>query len=97
LAGLNSGEFSHVEGDGPMATFEELKAVKRRHAAELLRRDGVCGIDIDEDAGGQPFIAVHLDSDDPQVRQQLPDQLEGHKLRFVHTGPIRKQSSKKGG
>ncbi|MEX2174305.1 MAG: hypothetical protein WD872_08085 [Pirellulaceae bacterium] len=74
-----------------MATFEELKAVKRRHAAELLRRDGVCGVDIDRDASGQPFLAIHLDSSDPQVRSQLPDQLEGHPLQFIQTGPIRKQ------
>lgn len=78
-----------------MATFEELKAVKRRHAAELLRQEGVCGVDIDEDASG-PVIAIHLDSDDPAVRQQLPSDLEGHPLKFVHTGPIRKQRSKRG-
>lgn len=78
-----------------MATFEELKAVKRRHSADLLRREGVCGVDIDQDASGQPMIAVHLDSDDPDVRSSLPDELEGHPLKFVQTGPIRKQAAKR--
>ncbi|MGH7215282.1 MAG: hypothetical protein ACREIT_11015 [Tepidisphaeraceae bacterium] len=79
-----------------MATFKELKAVKRRHAAELLKKDGVSGVDIDEDANGAPVIAVHLETDDPRVRRQLPNELEGHPLKFVHTGPIRKQAARGG-
>lgn len=78
-----------------MATFDELKAVKRRHAADLLRRDGVCGVDIGRDADGCLVIAVHLDSDDPDLRNQLPTELEGHPVTFVHTGPIRKQRRKR--
>jgi hypothetical protein len=74
-----------------MATLDELKAVKRRHAAALLRAAGVCGIDIDQDSAGEPIIAVHLTSSDPQVRALLPDDLEGHPLKYIHTGPIRKQ------
>ena len=74
-----------------MATFDELKAVKRRHAANLLRMAGVNGVDIDQDASGNPIIAVHLESNDPAVRARLPDDLEGHPLKFIHTGPIRKQ------
>lgn len=75
-----------------MASFEELKRVKRRYAAGLLRRPGVNGVDIDEDESGQPIIAIHLESDDPAIRASLPDQLDGHPLKFVETGPIRKQS-----
>ena len=78
-----------------MATFDELKAVKRRHAAKLLRTDGVCGVAIDQDSSGALVIAVHLDSDDPEVRAQLPTELEGHPVKFVKTGPIRKQSAKR--
>jgi len=78
-----------------MVTFEELKAVKRRHAATLLRKAGVCGVAIEQDADGAPVIAVHLDDDDPGVREQLPTELEGHPVKFVYTGPIRKQSAKR--
>ena len=80
-----------------MATFDELKAVKRRHAAELLRTEGVSGVDIDEDAAGEPIIAVHLESNDPEVRARLPHDLEGHPLKFIHTGPIRKQHKPRDG
>ena len=80
-----------------MATFDELRAVKRRHAAALLRKEGVCGVDIDEDADGGPVIAVHLEKDDPGIRRELPSELEGHPLKFVHTGPIRKQGARRAG
>jgi hypothetical protein len=79
-----------------MATVEELKRVKRRHAATLLRKEGVNGVDIDEDATGAPIIAIHLETDDPKVIQQLPHELEGHPVKFVCTGPIRKQTAKRG-
>ena len=78
-----------------MTTFEDLKAVKRRHAASLLRRDGVVGVDIDEDDSGEPVIAVHLERDSPKVRQQLPSELEGHPVKYVLTGPVRKQAAKR--
>jgi hypothetical protein len=78
-----------------MASFDELKAVKRRHSADLLRRAGVCGVDIDHDSDGFPVIAVHLETDDPDLREQLPTELEGHPVKFVHTGPIRKQAAKR--
>jgi hypothetical protein len=77
-----------------MATFEQLLAVKRRHAAELLRSPGVSGVDVETDARGRAVIAVHLDTDDPEVIGRLPVKLEGHRVKFVHTGPIRKQTKK---
>ena len=78
-----------------MATFEELKKVKRRHAAELLKQNGVCGVDIEQNAPGGPISTVHLDTKDPAVKQQLPRELEGFPLKFVQTGPIRKQTKKR--
>lgn len=77
-----------------MASFETLKAVKRRHAAELLRMPGVVGVDIETDAAGDSFLAVHLEADDEAVQEKLPKELEGHPLKFVRTGPIRKQGTR---
>jgi hypothetical protein len=79
-----------------VATFDELKKVKRRHAAALLKHSGVCGVDIEQDAPGGPIITVHLDTKDPAVKEQLPRELEGFPLKFVETGPIRKQAKKRG-
>ena len=74
-----------------MATFDEIKALKKRHSAALLTKRGVCGVDVHTDADGQAILTVHLDTDDQVVRQQLPSELEGYPLRFVHTGPFRKE------
>jgi len=74
-----------------MATFDEIFAVKKRHSAQLLKKPGVCGVDIDTDNPDESVLTVHLDTNDPAVRQQLPDQLEGYPIRYVHTGPFRKQ------
>ena len=74
-----------------MATLEELKLVKRRNSADLLRRPGVCGVDIEVDPHGAAVLTVHLETNDPNVRKSLPVQIEGHPLKYVHTGPFKKQ------
>lgn len=73
-----------------MATFDEIRALKKRHSPTLLRRPGVCGVDVETAESGEAVLTVHLDSADPAVRAQLPDRLEGHPVRYVHTGPFRK-------
>jgi hypothetical protein len=73
------------------AALEKLKAVKRKHSAALLRRPGVCGVDIDVDEAGRGTLAIHLDTDDPKVKNDLPDVLDGVPVEYVYTGPIRKQ------
>jgi hypothetical protein len=74
-----------------MATLEELKLVKRRHSADLLRRPGVCGVDIEVDPRGKAVLTVHLETDDASVRECLPDEIEGHRVKYVRTGPFEKQ------
>lgn len=74
-----------------MATFDEIRALKKRHSASLLEQPGVCGVDIDTDAAGEAILTVHLDTKDPEVRKQLPDQLEGYPVRYLRTGPFEKQ------
>ena len=75
-------------GKAPLA---KVKAVKRKHSAELLRRRGVAGVDIEIDEAGNGSLAVHLDSKDPDVKKGLPDVLDGVPVEYVYTGPIRKQ------
>ena len=77
-----------MPGKAPLA---KIKAVKRKHSADLLRRPGVCGVDIDVDATGKGTLAIHLDTKDPKVKAGLPDVLDGVPVEYVYTGPIRKQ------
>ena len=73
-----------------MASQEELKEVKQRHAPRLLKQRGVSGVGIEKNDAGDFVLVVHLDSDDPEVRKTLPDKIEGHPVRYVQSGPFRK-------
>ena len=73
-----------------MATAEELKEVKQRHAQELLKQPGVSGVGIEKDDAGDFVLVIHLDSNDPEVRANLPDQVEGHRVKYIQSGPFRK-------
>jgi hypothetical protein len=71
------------------ATVQKLRAVKRKHAAALLRRPGVCGVDINDAGAGA--LTVHLDTRDEKIIRALPESLDGVRVEYVYTGPIRKQ------
>jgi len=77
-----------------MATEYEVREVKRRHAPHLLKQPGVSGVGVEkDDAGGNYVLAIHLDSDDAEVRKSLPDEIEGHRIKYVYSGPFRKLPS----
>ncbi len=73
-----------------MSTEEEVREVKRRHSAELLRRPGVCGVGVEKGESGEYVIALHLDTDDPAMQALLPKEIEGHPVKLVQSGPFRK-------
>lgn len=73
-----------------MAREEEIREVKRRHSAELLKRRGVCGVGVEKGESGEYVIALHLDTDDPEVKAQLPTEIEGHPVKLIRSGPFRK-------
>jgi hypothetical protein len=74
-----------------MASFDDILELKRRHAPSLLKKRGVCGLDVQTGKDGQPVLTVHLDANDPQAREQLPDTLDGHPVNYEFTGPFRAQ------
>lgn len=74
-----------------MATLDEMKAVKRKYSAGLLQQRGVCGVDIEIKDSGEAALTVHLDTKEKSVRDGLPAELEGHPVKYVYTGPIRKR------
>jgi hypothetical protein len=43
-----------------VASEEEVKEIKRRHAARLLQEPGVCGIGVEKDKAGRYFTWVFL-------------------------------------
>jgi hypothetical protein len=77
-----------------MASETELREVKRRHSAELLRLPGVCGVGVAKGKTGGLVIALHLNTDDPEIVGRLPKEIEGHTVELVFSGPFRKLSQK---
>ena len=74
-----------------MPTVDELRAVKRKYSAELLRQPGVCGVDINIEKSGKASLTVHLDAPGAKIREAVPTALDGIPVEYVYTGPIRKQ------
>lgn len=79
-----------------MATEDEIRDLKTRHAADLLARPGVSGVGVERDGQGGYVLTVHLASGDPAVRASLPEQIEGHLIRYSQSGPYRRFPAVKG-
>lgn len=69
-----------------MATHDEIRRLKDRYGQGLLGKRGVAGVGIEKDAGDNYALVVHLA--DASAKDDLPDELEGEKLRFVTSGPF---------
>jgi len=79
-----------------MASEEQAREVKNRHSMELLKIPGVCGVGVQKSGENDFYIALHLESNDPQIAGQLPKQLEGLRVETIVTGPFKKLSENAG-
>jgi hypothetical protein len=73
-----------------LATEKEIRELKRRHAPQLLARPGVSGVGVEKGDSGGYVLAVHVDTDDPEALKQLPEEIEGHSVKYIRSGPFRK-------
>jgi hypothetical protein len=73
-----------------MPTEEEVSALKRRHSAWFLSQPEVSGIGVEQDEKGNFVLAVHLNTAEAKARERLPDSLEGHRVKYIASGPFRK-------
>lgn len=76
-----------------MASEQQAREAKNRHSMELLRRPGVCGVGVQKTDAGEFYIAVHLESDDPELAAQMPKQLDGVSVQTLASGPFKKLGS----
>ncbi len=53
---------------------------------------GVCGVGVQKTDAGEFYIAVHLESDDPQLAASVPKQLDGVMVQTLASGPFKKLS-----
>ena len=69
-----------------MATEEEIRDLKRRHAPLLMARPEVTGVGVERDEAGSYVLAVHLTSDAPALLATMPAEIEGHPIRYTGSG-----------
>jgi len=74
-----------------MPTEEEVRQIKRRHSADLLRQPGVCGVAVEKDERGDFLLAIHLDASQPNAGATIPETLDGCPIKRVYSGPFVKQ------
>ena len=73
-----------------MAAETEVRALKQRVSAELLRTPGVNGVGVESDGKGGFVLAVHVDTADHAITRDPPASLRGQPVRFVASGTFRK-------
>ncbi len=71
----------------PWAIQPEIELVKEQHESELMAVKGVVGVGISR-CEGKPCIKVYLANESPNLRKQIPTQLEGFKVDTKVTGNI---------
>jgi hypothetical protein len=65
------------------------RSVKDAHSDELLALPGVSGVGTERDEEtGEIVLAVHYDPAHPDVPAQLPQRLDGVRLKAVPSGPF---------
>lgn len=67
----------------------DIRSVKQRHSADMLRTPGVSGFGVERDDAGNEVLVVHVATSDPGVAAGLPREIEGYPVRIVESGPYR--------
>lgn len=71
-----------------MTTEDQAYDIKRRHSADLMGQPGVCGVGVEKDENGAFVLAIHLESDAPEVTEKLPRAIEGLPVKLIRSGPF---------
>ena len=72
-----------------MATKDEAIDIKRRNSAYLLGLPGVVGVGVVEDDSGSYGLLVHVESDEQDVLQRIPERIEGCSVKTEKSGQYR--------
>lgn len=65
-----------------------IELVKEQHESELMAVKGVVGVGIGE-CQGKPCIEVYLANETPNLKKQIPSQLNGFKVNAKVMGNIK--------
>lgn len=70
-----------------LSSNQTIEQVKQKYESDLLSIDGVIGVGISE-CDDKPCIKVYLENESPNLKQQIPKQLDGFKVDAQVTGAI---------
>jgi hypothetical protein len=73
-----------------MATIEEATEIKRKNSAFLLGLPGVVGVGVAEDDSGSYCLILHVEDDDQELLQEIPERIEGCSVKIERSGRYRK-------
>ena len=71
----------------PWVSQPAIELVKEQHESELMAVKGVVGVGISR-CEAKPCIEVYLANESPNIRKQIPTQLDGFKVDTKVTGNI---------
>jgi hypothetical protein len=71
-----------------MPSEDQVRQVKRRHSLRLLGLPGISGVGIEKEEDGSYVLAVHLDGTCADAGKEVPDIIEGVRVKFVRSGPF---------
>ncbi|MFS0517244.1 hypothetical protein ACEYW6_21355 [Nostoc sp. UIC 10607] len=66
---------------------QTIEQIKEQYESDLLSIDGVVGVGISE-CEDKPCIKVYLENESPNLKKQIPKQLDGFKVDIQVTGAI---------
>lgn len=75
-----------------MASEQEVKEIKRRVSAQLLREPGVCGVGVEQDKDGNFVLVVHIDATRLDAAASVPDFIEGCPVKRIASGPFTRRT-----
>ena len=67
-------------------TKDEALEIKRKNSAYLLALPGVVGVGVVEDDSGSYVLLLHLEADDQDVLQGIPERLDGCPVKTEKSG-----------
>ncbi len=70
---------------------ETIEEVKARHTAAIMNTPGVISMGIGKDSCGNPVIAIGVEKDSAEIRDAIPQKLDGYPVEIKVMGSIRTQ------
>lgn len=68
---------------------ESIQEVRKKHEARLMAIPGVVSVGIGRDESGEAVIVIGLEREQWEMRDRLPERLDGHGVRTEVVGRVK--------